>query len=146
MPPLTQFKCRPALSFFSLLFIFSLLTTTLHADMFSINKQTDSIALILQEKLPSLAVDKLFSAERGDTWWKYSFYINYDKTWTETVEIVVKRNPKNNMTSDIAVNVIRRDGGLISTKKTIKQPATSEWTAKIQALIQDSQPATTPIP
>jgi len=109
--------------------------------MFSINQLTDSVAQILQEKLPSLAIDRLFSAERGDIWWKYSFYINYDKTWSETVEIVVRRNPKNNMTSDIEVNVIRRDGGLIFTKKTIKQPATSEWTAKIQALIQNSPPA-----
>ncbi|HXA80626.1 MAG TPA: hypothetical protein VNV14_05075 [Opitutaceae bacterium] len=117
-----------------LFFILFLVPLFLRAEGFVVDRWINSVAEILQRKMPELSTDRLFEAKRGNAEWTYRFCTKADKTWVEEVRIHVRQ--KNAYSSDVNVEVVRLDGGLLWTTTEPEPAASEEWTAKIRDLLK----------
>ena len=108
-------------------------STAAEAETFVADRAYQVVAEILQKRLPDLAVDRLFEAKRIGAGMNYAFWIKAEKAWVEEVRIDVRQ--KAATSSDVSVDVVRIDGGLIKSTTTPVAAETSAWTNRIREIV-----------
>jgi thiamine kinase-like enzyme len=103
------------------------------AESFVVDRDFEAVARILQQRLPNLASDHRFEAKRTSAEWRYAFWITTEKTWAEEVRITVRQKAAH--TSDVDVQVLRKEGGLVKQTTKPEPETTAEWTAKIREML-----------
>ena len=103
------------------------------AESFVVDRHCDSVAEVLQRKIPELSLDRLFEAKRGSAEWHYAFWTRIEKTWVEEVRIFVRQ--KSAASSEVEVGVFKIEGGFVKTTTKPQPLGSSELTAKIRAAI-----------
>lgn len=109
-------------------------SSVLRAESFVVDQQCSVLAEILQKKLPELAVDRLLEAKRDSAEWHYAFWTKAEKTWVEEVRVTVRQKAAHS--SDVLVEVLRIEGGLVKTKSEPQPLSAAEWTTKIRELLK----------
>jgi hypothetical protein len=103
----------------------------------------EAVAQLLQQKLPAVAIDHLFEAERLSTGWTYRLQVAQQKNWVDEVIIMLKR--KTATSCEYTVKVSRIEGGPFGSKREIQPAAGEVWTAKVgQLLGEGTAPTATP--
>lgn len=99
----------------------------------------DVIARIIQSQLPQKAYDGLFEAKRLTSRWIYTYWVRYDKTWVDQVEITLTAlSPKE---TRIQIDASRIEQGMVFRSKKRDEDlirTTANW---VQEETKKAEPA-----
>jgi hypothetical protein len=107
-------------------------------------QRVDVLAKALQARLPALARDGMCEVTREGNGWDFGIRLNYDKISSEEVRVILRAASAE--TSEIRVQGVRIEGGLISSRRSLDPELSKEWTGRILKLIESPGEATAPLP
>ena len=98
----------------------------------AVDRDVHVLAKILQAKLPALAVDGMCEVERQANGWNFSFRVSFDKLSSQDVQVFIRMDGAH--TSELRVQGIRVEGGLVGSRRSADPELSKEWTDRILKL------------